>query len=239
MPAANPQSPDSIDVQEVLARINGASRARSFQLGQLEHRLPILSKITISLTAQQRRALLILAAMAIGLALFVFVSGQAKPHADLIVAVPQESSSAIAETTLVVDVQGEVLNPGVYQLSPGSRVGDAIKAAGGVKEGSDSSSVNLARFLEDGEQIYVSNPDLSEQPSSSQGQGKNVGQGRLNINRATENELDGLPGVGPVLAKRIISYRTEHGNFGTIDELQKVVGIGPAKFSELRTFITV
>lgn len=239
MPSANPQLPDSLDVQEVLARINDASRVRSFRLGQLEHRFPILSKITISLTAQQRRALFIFAAIAIGFALFVFVSGQAKPHADLIVAAPQESSTAIAETALVVDVQGEVINPGVYQLSPGSRVGDALKAAGGVKEGSDSSSVNLARFIEDGEQIYVSNVDVSDQASSSQVQGKNVGQGRLNINRATESELDGLPGVGPVLAKRIISYRAGHGNFGTIDELQKVAGIGPAKFSELRTFITV
>ena len=118
--------------------------------------------------------------------------------------------------SLVVDVQGEVINPGVYQLPAGSRVGDAIKAAGGVQKGSDSSSVNLARFIEDGEQIYVSNVDVVEQGRPSQNSSRIVGQGRLNVNRANESELDGLPGVGPVLAQRIIAYRTEHGNFGTV-----------------------
>ena len=140
-----------------------------------------------------------------------------------------------------MDVQGQVQNPGVYQLPDGSRVGDAIKAAGGVREGSDTTSVNLARFLEDGEQIYLSGlgPDGTDGESLQSAGGASFARGRLNLNRATENELDGLPGVGPVLAKRIVAYRAEHGNFGSVSELQKVSGIGPSKFNELRNFVTV
>jgi competence protein ComEA len=124
-------------------------------------------------------------------------------------------------------------------------VGDAIKAAGGVGKEGDTSSVNLARFVEDGEQIYVAEPgastgsELGGASLSNFESGWSVRQGKLNLNRASETELDGLPGVGPVLAKRIVTYRAERGNFGTVDELKKVTGIGPAKFSELRNFVTV
>lgn len=237
MPPATSQAPYSVDALEALERINQESRHRSFQ--NYLQRFPILSETTFSLTSTQRRALAIFAAIAVGIALLALINGQAKPQSDVLIAVPQASAAAPVEMSLVVDVQGEVINPGVYQLPAGSRVGDAIKAAGGVQKGSDSSSVNLARFIEDGEQIYVSNVDVIEQGRSGQNSNRIVGQGRLNLNRANESELDGLPGVGPVLAQRIIAYRNEHGNFGAIEDLQKVAGIGPAKFSELRTFVTV
>lgn len=237
MPPATSQAPYSVDALEALERINQESRHRLFQ--NYVQRFPILSETTFSLTSTQRRALAIFAAIAVGIALLALINGQAKPQSDVLIAVPQASAAAPVEMSLVVDVQGEVINPGVYQLPAGSRVGDAIKAAGGVQKGSDSSSVNLARFIEDGEQIYVSNVDVIEQGRSGQNSNRIVGQGRLNLNRANESELDGLPGVGPVLAQRIIAYRNEHGNFGAIEDLQKVAGIGPAKFSELRTFVTV
>lgn len=237
MPPATSQAPYSVDALEALERINQESRHRSFQ--NYLQRFPILSETTFSLTSTQRRALAIFAAITVGIALLALINGQAKPQSDVLIAVPQASAAAPVEMSLVVDVQGEVINPGVYQLPAGSRVGDAIKAAGGVQKGSDSSSVNLARFIEDGEQIYVSNVDVIEQGRSGQNSNRIVGQGRLNVNRANESELDGLPGVGPVLAQRIIAYRNEHGNFGAIEDLQKVAGIGPAKFSELRTFVTV
>lgn len=237
MPPATSQAPYSVDALEALERINQESRHRSFQ--NYLQRFPILSETTFSLTSTQRRALAIFAAIAVGIALLALINGQAKPQSDVLIAVPQASAAAPVEMSLVVDVQGEVINPGVYQLPAGSRVGDAIKAAGGVQKGSDSSSVNLARFIEDGEQIYVSNVDVIEQRRSGQNSNRIVGQGRLNVNRANESELDGLPGVGPVLAQRIIAYRNEHGNFGAVEDLQKVAGIGPAKFSELRTFVTV
>lgn len=237
MPPATSQAPHSVDALEALERINQESRHRLFQ--NYVQRFPILSETTFSLTSTQRRALAIFAAITVGIALLALINGQAKPQSDVLIAVPQASAAAPVEMSLVVDVQGEVINPGVYQLPAGSRVGDAIKAAGGVQKGSDSSSVNLARFIEDGEQIYVSNVDVIEQGRSGQNSNRIVGQGRLNLNRANESELDGLPGVGPVLAQRIIAYRNEHGNFGAIEDLQKVAGIGPAKFSELRTFVTV
>lgn len=237
MPPATSQAPYSVDALEALERINQESRHRLFQ--NYVQRFPILSETTFSLTSTQRRALAIFAAIAVGIALLALINGQAKPQSDVLIAVPQASAAAPVEMSLVVDVQGEVINPGVYQLPAGSRVGDAIKAAGGVQKGSDSSSVNLARFIEDGEQIYVSNVDVIEQGRSGQNSNRIVGQGRLNVNRANESELDGLPGVGPVLAQRIIAYRNEHGNFGAVEDLQKVAGIGPAKFSELRTFVTV
>lgn len=237
MPPATSQAPYSVDALEALERINQESRHRSFQ--NYLQRFPILSETTFSLTSTQRRALAIFAAITVGIALLALINGQAKPQSDVLIAVPQASAAAPVEMSLVVDVQGEVINPGVYQLPSGSRVGDAIKAAGGVQKGSDSSSVNLARFIEDGEQIYVSNVDVIEQGRSGQNSNRIVGQGRLNVNRANESELDGLPGVGPVLAQRIIAYRNEHGNFGAVEDLQKVAGIGPAKFSELRTFVTV
>lgn len=237
MPPATSQAPYSVDALEALERINQESRHRLFQ--NYVQRFPILSETTFSLTSTQRRALAIFAAIAVGIALLALINGQAKPQSDVLIAVPQASAAAPVEMSLVVDVQGEVINPGVYQLPAGSRVGDAIKAAGGVQKGSDSSSVNLARFIEDGEQIYVSNVDVIEQGRSGQNSNRIVGQGRLNLNRANESELDGLPGVGPVLAQRIIAYRNEHGNFGAVEDLQKVAGIGPAKFSELRTFVTV
>lgn len=237
MPPATSQAPYSVDALEALERINQESRHRSFQ--NYLQRFPILSETTFSLTSTQRRALAIFAAITVGIALLALINGQAKPQSDVLIAVPQASAAAPVEMSLVVDVQGEVINPGVYQLPAGSRVGDAIKAAGGVQKGSDSSTVNLARFIEDGEQIYVSNVDVIEQGRSGQNSNRIVGQGRLNVNRANESELDGLPGVGPVLAQRIIAYRNEHGNFGAVEDLQKVAGIGPAKFSELRTFVTV
>jgi len=237
MPPATPQASDSLDIREALERINRESRHRSFFA--LAQRFPILGETSFSLTSTQRRALAIFAAIAVAIALLALINGQAKPQSDVLVAAPQASAVAPVEMSLVVDVQGVVINPGVYQLPAGSRVGDAIKAAGGVQKGSDSSSVNLARFIEDGEQIYVSNVDVVEQGRPSQNSSRIVRQGRLNVNRANESELDGLPGVGPVLAQRIIAYRTEHGNFGTVEDLQKVAGIGPAKFSELRTFVTV
>lgn len=197
-----------------------------------------------SLSTKQKRALLLIAAAAVAFSVALLMAAQARPSADVIESVPLRSESALASgneisantSALVVDVQGEVVNPGLYELPLGSRVGDAIKAAGGIRKGRDSSSVNLARFLEDGEQVFVSESGNSESGVSG---ATRTSRGKLNLNRASENELDGLPGVGPVLAKRIVAYRDEHGTFSSVDELQKVSGIGPAKFGELRSFITV
>jgi competence protein ComEA len=198
--------------------------------------LPFLKNVDFTLSANQKRALIFVGILALAFTVLMFLSAQARPNIDLIESqtpTPVETLSPAAR--LVIDVQGEVVAPGVYELPPGARVGDAIKAAGGVRKGSSTSSVNLARFVEDGEQIFVSSDTAS-------GSGEVIPSrvaGKLNLNRATESEFDGLPGVGPVLAKRIIAYRSANGNFASVSELQKVSGIGPAKFNELQDFVTV
>lgn len=138
---------------------------------------------------------------------------------------------------LIIDVAGKVKNPDVYELPQGSRVIDAIKAAGGVGKGADSSAVNMARLLEDGEQIYIESSSSPTHSGSSASRGTQGG--KVNLNRANLSELDGLPGVGPVLAARIVEWRSKNGNFKSVDELRRVSGIGDAKFNELKEVVVV
>ena len=221
---------------QILERINAGTDSKFSSLS-------LFTGSKISLSNLQKKALLFVAVVAVGISLLLLLSAQARPTGEVVRAIPQPSTSEIVEQSfLVIDVQGEVKEPGLYQLPLGARVGDAIKAAGGVRKGSETSSVNLARFLEDGEQIYVAGNIHNEILESAGGAGISRGAGiggKLNLNRATVNELDGLPGVGPVLAKRIVEYRNTKGNFSSIDELQKVSGIGPAKYGELQNFVTV
>lgn len=217
---------------QILERINAHVDSHSTRISAL----PLLKNIDLALSANQKRALIFVGVAAVAFAALMLLSAQARPNTDVIDAsapIPVETLSP--ESILVVDVQGEVVTPGVYELPLGARVGDAIKAAGGVRKGSSTSSVNLARFVEDGEQVFVAteNAVVSGEVAPSRVAGK------LNLNRATESEFDGLPGVGPVLAKRIVDYRSANGNFASVGELQKVSGIGPAKFNELQNFVTV
>lgn len=217
----------SVDPQ-ILERINARAHSRANPLRQL----------TLTLSSAQKRALLFVGTSFVLVTGLILLSGQARPTTEHIAVEEQPALSQPSISHVVVDVQGAVVKPGIYELPLGSRVGDAIKAAGGVRKGSVTSSVNLARFLEDGEQVYVSGAeDLGGGSSDFPGGGGAIG--KLNLNRATESELDGLPGVGPVLAKRIITHRSTSGNFSSIEDLQKVNGIGPAKFRELRDFVTV
>ena len=130
---------------------------------------------------------------------------------------------------VVVDVAGFVKHPGIVELPIGSRVHDAIEAAGGVLP-HHRAEVNLARVLVDGEQIYV-----GQEVGAS---GASAG-GKLNINRANAAAIEGLPGVGPVLAQRIIDYRTSHGSFKKIEDLDNVSGVGPSMMAKLKPLVTV
>jgi competence protein ComEA len=142
----------------------------------------------------------------------------------------------ISEPEIFVDVTGAVNRPGVYSLTGRSRVIDAIKAAGDSAPGADLSTINLARVLNDGEQIYV---DSTVVTSSGQRVSKKIASGPININRATLRQLDGLDGIGPVIAGRIIDYRKKNGSFLTIEDLQKVSGIGVAKFAQIKSKIRI
>lgn len=142
-------------------------------------------------------------------------------------------SPTVAE--LVVAVSGRVRRPGLVRLPPGARVADALEAAGGVLPDTDISSLNLARKVVDGELIAVGVPA----PTGAAADPAGGGTGLVNLNTATVEQLQTLPGVGPVLAARIIDHRTQHGPFTTVAELRDVTGIGDAKFNELKDRVTV
>lgn len=136
-----------------------------------------------------------------------------------------------AAATVVVDVTGAVRRPGVVTLPPGSRVFEAVKAAGGAKRGVDVASLNLARVLVDGEQIVVG----AASPSTTSG--AHGGSALVSLNHATEAELDALPGVGPVTAKSIVTWRQQHGSFTGVEELEEIDGIGPKTFAKLKPLV--
>jgi competence protein ComEA len=182
-------------------------------------------------TRQQKIALGIIAAIVLIVSLLMVLRGntQINPAPEII-------PITISEPEIFVDVTGAVNNPGVYSLTGRSRVIDAIKAAGDSAPGADLSTINLARVLNDGEQIYV---DSTVVNSFGQRVSKKVATGPININRATLRQLDSLDGIGPVIAGRIIQYRKKNGSFLTIDDLQKVSGIGAAKFAQIKSKVRI
>ena len=139
--------------------------------------------------------------------------------------------------TVVVAVAGKVRRPGLIRLPVGSRVDDALRAAGGVVTGVDPGLLNLARLLVDGEQVLVGiAPAPGSGPASG---GAPAAGGKVNLNTATVADLDALPGIGPVLAQHVVDWRTEHGRFASIDQLREVSGIGEAKYASLRDKVQV
>ncbi|MFJ3912014.1 helix-hairpin-helix domain-containing protein [Streptomyces vinaceus] len=135
---------------------------------------------------------------------------------------------------IVVDVSGKVRDPGVRRLPAGARVEDALAAAGGVRPGTDVSGLNRARVLVDGEQVVVGAP---APPAAGGGAGGGGGAGPLSLGTATVEQLDGLPGVGPVLAQHIVEFRTARGGFRSVEELRQVDGIGERRFADLRKLV--
>lgn len=143
--------------------------------------------------------------------------------------------------TVTVYVSGAVVHPDVYTLPEGSRVKEAVEAAGGFAAQADRDRINLARRLHDEEQVYV--PRIGEEsppvaPPATTGSASTSG-GMININTATAAELESLPGIGPTYAQRIIEYREQNGPFGRIEEIKQVRGIGEATFEGLKDQITV
>lgn len=145
---------------------------------------------------------------------------------------------------VVVHVVGQVRRPGVVLLDLGGRVGDALAKAGGALPGADLSALNLARPLVDGEQVRVPKPGepppaAGPEPDGAAGGGAAASGAPVNLNTATAAVLEELPGVGPVLAQRIVDWRTEHGRFTSVDELAEVSGIGEKMFAQLQGKVTV
>lgn len=149
-------------------------------------------------------------------------------------------SEAPARSLLVVHVVGEVRRPGLYRLRDGARIADAVQRAGGALPDADLAAVNLAAPLVDGIQVLVpaeaSSPaGLSGGPAGGETE---TARGPVSLSSATVEELDQLPGVGPVTAQKIVEYRAEHGPFASVDDLDAVPGIGPTRIEQLRELVT-
>jgi competence protein ComEA len=153
---------------------------------------------------------------------------------------PAPPVGEVSETsaTVVVSVVGLVARPGLVTLPSGSRVADAVDAAGGLLPDADPASLNLAAVVSDGQQVAVGVPGVVAPTSAGNAASPGAG-GRLNLNTAGVAELDGLPGVGPVLAQRIVDHRTAQGPFTSTDQLDDVPGIGPTIAAELAELVTV
>ncbi|AOY76880.1 helix-hairpin-helix domain-containing protein [Clostridium formicaceticum] len=188
---------------------------------------------------------------------FIFYTNQLKRKKEIYILSESQQETVIEyqesqnetktrKPTIIVHVEGEVIQPGVYELPEESRVFHAIEAAGGLKSTADRKQVNLAKKILDEEKIYIPteeenlpNSSLDQVVSQATIVTTSVGSNGLDINKASKEELESLPGIGNTLAQRIIDYRSEKGGFQRIEELQNVSGIGEKKFSEIKDKITV
>ena len=187
-----------------------------------------------------------LGAFALGLAVVVVWLLRTPPPSESLI--PQVSAPAAAQpseaaaddtTSLIVQAAGSVVSPGVYRLPANARVIDVIDAAGGLAPGADADRLALAARVSDGERVYV--PRVGEAlPAPPVGASSGSSEsGPLDLNTASESDLDALPGVGPATAKAIVAYRSSHGPFTSVDQLLEVRGIGPAKLDQLGDLVTV
>jgi len=147
------------------------------------------------------------------------------------------SADASSSGEVVVDVAGKVKRPGIVTLPAGSRVHEAIAEAGGVRGKTDTSTLNMARVLTDGEQILVGVAPVSAPAQSGASPGA-AAAGRISLGSATLEQLDTLPGIGPVTAQAILDHRSEHGGFASVDDLLDVKGIGEATLADIRDRVT-
>ena len=193
--------------------------------------------------ARYRPYIAMLVLFAIVLAGTIWVLRRPEPPAlTVITPTPRPTATLVA---IVVDVRGAVAKPGVYTLPAGSRVQDALARAGDPLPNAETRSFNLARKVNDGEQIYV--PLIGEAtavpPAPAKGAPSTAATktpvGKININTATLEDLDVLPGIGATIAQRIIDYRNQNGAFKQIEDLKKVRGIGDALFGQIKDLVTL
>jgi competence protein ComEA len=191
-----------------------------------------------------RRQLLAGAVVAL-LLLIVAARVLLRPGASASVRVPppiapstEAASVASVAKEVVVDVVGAVRRPGLYRLAEGSRVADAVARAGGATPRAQVELVNLAAPIVDGEQIVVPRRGaVAGAAGGTAGAATGAASGPVHLSTATLEQLDALPGVGPVTAQKILDYRQEHGVFGSVDELDAIPGIGPARLEQLRDLV--
>lgn len=188
-------------------------------------------------SSTQKRSLLIVAGLILTTT-SIFILRSSSPSEAI---TPSPLTIDVAAVDITIDVEGAVTKPGVYKLSIGSRVVDAIRAAGGVTKLADPSDLNQARILIDGEQIYIYAKSGTSTSTSTKAKVKvkPAASAYVLINRATAREFEALDGIGPVLASRIVAYRNANGPFASIDDLLKVPGIGSGTLSKFKNKLRV
>lgn len=204
-------------------------------------------ELSIEKLTGRRLVVAIVALAAVGLVGGYGVAMRAKPKAERIslsTSGPGAGATNGGGRQLYVHVGGAVHRPGLYEIADGSRIFDAVRAAGGATDRADLDSLNLASKVKDGDKVLV--PARVEPGADPPAGGAAPGAGGapsagglINLNSATIEQLDSLPGVGPSTAQKIIDYRTQHGGFRSVDQLMEVPGIGPSKFAELKDKVTV
>ena len=212
-----------------------------------------------NLNKKQKTTILIIAIIvAIGVIYFIYNKNQIRSDIDLeseiLISNTSENKTnvEIQEDLVIIHITGSVKNPGIVKLKYGSRIEDAIEAAGGLTENADITNVNLAYVLDDGVKIRI--PSITDEKNGDEqiledGSGENIieetnmtlgaSTKEVNINKATETELQSLPGIGASLASRIIEYRNQNGKFSKIEDIKNVNGIGDSKYDNIKDFITV
>ncbi|MFB9602990.1 ComEA family DNA-binding protein [Streptomyces roseofulvus] len=240
---------DAVAVEEPGAVGVGERRWRS----AVRERLPLWVQTRCGLEPRSLAALAVVLGVAACAAGGFFWAGrpeqvrapEAVPVAPVVASPTSVSPSASAgdggaSAKVVVDVGGKVRRPGVLTLPAGSRVADALRAAGGVRAGTDLTGLNRARVLFDGEQVLVGVPGAAAGAGPGGGAaGAATGAAGvpLSLNTATAEEFDALPGVGPVLARRLVDHRTQHGGFRSVEELREVDGIGERRYADLQPLV--
>ncbi|MFE2267971.1 helix-hairpin-helix domain-containing protein [Streptomyces lavendulae] len=212
----------------------------------VRERMPVWVQARCGMEPRTVAAVAVVLVAALGFAAQQYWSGRPRPvTAPAVVAPPSVPSPSPAPgapavgggARIVVDVGGGVREPGVRRLPGGSRVEDALAAAGGVRPGTDTTGLNRARILVDGEQVLVGVTATPVQGGPAGPGGAGPGPGPLSLASATVEQLDGLPGVGPVLARHIVDFRTARGGFRTVEDLRQVDGIGERRFADLRGLV--
>ena len=193
-----------------------------------------------SATSMNRKVLLLLFLILVAIAATLIALNSPKPYVkspDGQKLQSSESTISISQAENFVHLVGEVVNPGIYKLHSGSRMFDAVLAAGGFTEAADQSSVNLAREISDGEQIVVLPAGGTSPIGQHSGAVANTVQ--ISLNRASQIELETLPGVGPALASRMVDWRVANGGFKKKQDLMKVSGIGQKLFAGIENLVTL